>query len=948
MSLQASTRLGIRILLVVILLLCLGSTSRAATASVELNGFTVVVDETTGGIVSISHPVAGKFLETTTGSAGLVDVAYPIHEFGPLRLATRFSKASLVRGTNELTIIWDSLGSSRTDYALPDGKVAAQVKLRAAPNGRSIILTCTVENRSAAPVPQIMFPDLEGIRPFGGLSKTGLTISSITGYPFAKLVRDPRISSFYGKGIGWVMHDAVAGNKDGLGRVYLSGPAGGVSFFQKGGKNLAERIFTHRKEVSPDSMRLMWEHQDTIEPGQSWESEEYWITPFKGSLAGGVPDLRKLTLNGLDIGIDGDTGNILHLSHPATGLLLDCESWAAGLIEVGSAQEKDGQLDEVSSQYSRARVEERDGGLDIIWDDLRPAKPRDPSSVDKVGASVTVRPAPDKRSVILSCEVVNGTQTPVRLVRFPDLHSLKPIGDAAETRIRRQPGSYYPFTANAWGWREAANKLCWWDYGNFKSGISIFQKKWNRGFAEDRPSLMTSRSEASPLELRLALGQRVLIKPGETWQSGEYWLTPHEGGWAKGIEVFRDYVRQVSVRRKVPKHVAEELGFRTVFMTQPAETLAKGAAFTFKDLPKIAQDAKEHGLHEVVPWFWCPYFNLPITVRKELGTREEFIAGVRAAKEMGVNITPFISVNIIVPEQASKYGVTQGEADFTYHTEAVPNFRPYYTKNQSGRRLGGGTAVIDPVWLHDVEETLLDWIDLGVTSFCWDLWYTHPELLDMVTRVRKAAQAKDPQSSFAGELSSLEQDGAVLDYTWNWAENNDSAALLTVLPYPRFNCNVETSPLLARMAFSEGLHMNVMPKKPDQQNATALISDKPELSAALKQCAKLRKRFVDYFVEGTLLGDSVLYEPSNGYVRGHQLGNRLLVFAINDAVTAQSVRVHSKLDLWLPKAKIYHVDYYDADGNLVKTTKTSTPDWTGVTRQLAPGVLGFFEIEAQQ
>lgn len=936
-----------RFILLAGLLICLVSTSGAWARSVALNGFTIVVDDATGGILSISHPSAGKVLETTSESAGLIDVAYPIHEFGPLRLATRFSKAKLVQNKDELVIIWNGLGPSRQDYALPAGTVDVQAKLKAAPNGRSIIFTCRIDNRSEAPVPQIMFPDVHGIRPFAGPSKTALTIAGVASYPFSRLVRDPRTSSFYGKGMGWAIHDPPGGNKDGLGRVYLAGPDGGISFFQKPGKHPSNRIFTHRKEVSPDSMRLMWEHQDSVAPGQSWESDEYWMTPFEGSLSGGAADLQKLSLNGLDISVDGSTGNLLQLSHPATGLLLDCESWLAGLLAVGSAKEKTEPLDEASSQYAQARVEARDGGFDITWDSLQPAVPPDSGSAGSIPAKVSVRPAPDKRSVILSCEVRNRTQTYIRLVRFPDFHGLKPLGDPAETRVQLTRNSYAPFTEKPGEWADKPNPLSWFDYGTYKSGISMFQRKWNRGFLEYRPTVASFCSEADAASVRLAAAHRVLIRPGETWQSGELWLTPHEGGWAKGIEVFREFVAGQAAKPPVPKRVAEELGFRTVFMTQPAETTTERAAFTFKDLPRIAQDAKEHGLHEVVPWFWCPYFDLPVTVRKELGTEEEFIAGVRAAKEMGVNIAPFISVNIIVSEHAGKYGAVKGEADWTYHTEAIPSFRPYYTKHQTGMRLGGGTAVIDPVWLQDVEKTLLDWINKGVSSFCWDLWYSHPELLEMIGRVRKAAKAKDPESSFAGEEHSWEQDGEVLDYTWRWAQYYDSSALASALPYPRFNCNVEASPLVTKMAFCDGIHINVMPKKPDQPNGTALISDRPELSAALKQCAKLRKQFLDYFLKGTLLGDSVLYEPASLFVRGHQLGNKLLIFALNNVESEQSGKIVSKLDLWLPKAARYQVTRYDGDGNVTDTKPHEGHMLTLETGRLSPNEFAVFEVSVQ-
>lgn len=938
---------GIRHALVLFLLLsCLGSAGWADVKSVSLNGTTIGVDTVTGGIVLISNPSVGRVLEAHVESASLVDLAYPTHQFSPLRLGARFSKARLSAGKDELVITWDRLGPSRNDHALPEGHVSAEARLRAAPNGRSIILTCRIENRSAEPVPQIMFPDLEGFLPFGGLSRTVLTISGMHGYPFAKPVRSPHTASFYGKSLGLIAFDPPGGNLDGLGRVYLAGRSGGVSVFQKANRQPASRIFTQRREANPESLRLMWEHQDSIAPGQTWESAEYWITPFKGTLSAGIPNLKKLSLNGLEIAVDADSGNIVNLSHPETGLLLDCESWLAGIVEVGLAAEKDDPLDELSSTYSSARVEESGGGIDITWDGLRPAAPQEGVASGGVGARVSIRPAPDKKSVILSCEISNNTQTPVRLVRFPDLHNLQPAGDASQTRVRLSRDGYFPFREKAGNWTEKPNPLSWLDYGSYKSGISIFQRKWNRSFLEYRPTVMTYLSDAASAGLRLAVGHRVVVGPGETWQSGEFWLTPHNGGWAKGIEPFRDYVRKVRVKREVPKRVAEELGFRTVWMTQPAETLTERAAFTFKDLPAIAKEASEHGLYEVVPWFWCPNFELPIKVRSELGTRDEFIAGIRAARDMGVSITPFISVNIIRDDQAAKYGGVPSSADWTYHTEAIPMFRPYYTKHQTGARLGGGTSNISPVWIHDVEETLLDWIGLGVTSFCWDLWYSHPELLEMIGRVRKTAQARDPESSFAGEIHSFEQDGEVLDYTWNWANYLDSTPIISVLPYPRFNCNVEASPMVARMAFCDGLHLNVMPKKPDQPNATAFISERPELSKALRECAKLRKQFLGYFLEGVLLGDAVLCEPADAFVRGHQLGRSLLVFVVNNGDVARSIAVKSDLAVWLPGADRYEVTRYDTGGAVVERRPAEGPVVALDTGSLPEYGLAIFEIAA--
>src|SRR5262249_36942887 len=152
------------------------------------------------------------------------------------------------------------------------------------------------------------------------------------------------------------------------------------------------------------------------------------------------------------------------------------------------------------------------------------------------------------------------------------------------------------------------------------------------------------------------------------------------------------------------------------------------------------------------------------------------------------------------------------------------------------------------------------WISRGITSFSWDqFWYKYrsgqkPALVDLISRVRDSARAKDPQSTFGSEsVTGLELEGPVLDYTWNWNDYSDAAPITSVLRSPRLNCNIEDSPLVVKKGFADNLYLNFWPSLPDQPNGTAMISDRPELGAALLQTAKMRKQFLPYFTEGTFL-----------------------------------------------------------------------------------------------
>lgn len=669
-----------------------------------------------------------------------------------------------------------------------------------------------------------------------------------------------------------------------------------------------------------------------------------------------------ITLNGLTIGVDEETGSILYLAYPEVGVILQATPQAAGLLDMAYPVDAFVPL-RLASRFSKARIGRARDAITITWDPLAPSRGNFPMPSGKITAQIGIRAAVDGKSVILTCRVENQSSAPVPQVIFPDLRGLQPFDGLEQTRLRLPRGEVSPFTEPirapdsapfyvGRGWKDyppagyyGLNALRWLDYGSLRGGLSVFQKKWG---TPDMPGVRTHRAESSPNNLRLMWEHKASIQPGKSWESGEFWLTPHLGGWAKGIEVFRNYVREVNSPRQVPKHVRDGLGFQTIWMIQTAEMDPAKAAFRYADLPRVAQDAVAHGLDEVVPWGWCTYSTMPIPLRSELGGQQEFLDSLHKARQLGANIAPFISVQIVRNRYASRYGVPPSTSDWTYHPELIPNFRPFYTKFWDGASVESDNEV----WKKDVETALTQWINLGLHSFCWDVFSTKvkekgkPDLITLLEKVRTLAQAKDPESTFSAEsvAASLEHDNKVVDYTWNWVDYVDASPILNVLRTPRLNCDVEDSPLVVKQAFCDGLYLNVMPIKPDQPNGTALISEVPSLSSALKETAALRKQFLPFFVDGILLGDSVLSAPTPAFVRGRQLGDRLLIAVLNAQNQARHISVRSSLDLWLPQAETYQIKYYDSQGKVVKTKSSQVSRWQDVTELLQPLELAFFEI----
>ena len=682
----------------------------------------------------------------------------------------------------------------------------------------------------------------------------------------------------------------------------------------------------------------------------------------------GTAHAIEVELNGLVIGLDDATGGIRRLVHPAAGELLQASPESAGLLDVAYPVEAFDPL-RLGTRHSAARITREDGGLRIRYDRLGPSRGNVPLPEGAVAAEITLKPATDGRSVILACRIENQSRRSVPQILFPDLHGLQPIGGPEQTRLRFALGAVTPFLQPFKGpsfapvffvdrgWQAyppsdsyGTNVLRWLDYGGFKGGISIFQKKWG---TPDWPTVRTQIRESEPGKLRLLWEHSVPLQPGGRWESGEFWLTPHAGGWAKGIEVYRGYVNTVNKTHSMPRHIREGLGFRSAWMMQAIEKDPAKAAFRFADIPRIAADAKEHGLDELSLWGYCNYSALPITLRDELGTRDEFLDGVGQARKMGVNVTPFISVQIVKNAQAERYGLKPGNSNWTYHPEMIPNFTPYY----SGAHNGVFIPTENTVWRQDVTAALTEWIDAGVPSFCWDVQVLNAAadgtcpIVELIRPIRDKARAKQIDATYAGEPGSpgaYEFASAILDYTWLWVDYLEAGPLLNVIRNPRLNCHVEDGIRAAKLAFADGLYLNVMPRKPDEPNGTALISDHPDLARTLKELTMLRRKFLPYFTEGVFLGDSILNKPALVHVAAHQLDNRLLIIVLNDTSDKKTARLDVPLNLWFQGKNRCRITEYDSNARpLGKPVSVPARQWTCASKPLGPLGFAFYEVEAK-
>ena len=213
------------------------------------------------------------------------------------------------------------------------------------------------------------------------------------------------------------------------------------------------------------------------------------------------------------------------------------------------------------------------------------------------------------------------------------------------------------------------------------------------------------------------------------------------------------------------------------------------------------------------------------------------------------------------------------------------------------------------------------------------------------------AKQKDPQSTFSGEAgTNMENECDYLDYTWNWDYNDgcDYRALISSLQGgPRINLNIDRSVSEAKVGFADNLYLNVYPRKPDGVNGSDYISNHPELSRALKQCARLRKQFLNYFVNGTFIADCLLSKDCpDAHVSAYALPKSMLVIVINKKNTKE-ITFQSNIQPWLKSATgRYTVKEYD-DGALVKTSNISKPQWSQKTPEMKNLDICMYELIAE-
>lgn len=371
--------------------------------------------------------------------------------------------------------------------------------------------------------------------------------------------------------------------------------------------------------------------------------------------------------------------------------------------------------------------------------------------------------------------------------------------------------------------------------------------------------------------LRIGWAHYPHLAPGETWESPEFIIYPHQGNWQRGAEFYRQFVNKNLAPASPTKYLKETLGLRSVFMTY---CFGEKANFRYQDLPLVAKDALKHGIKEMVIWFWGGIvFDFSMRLNPQLGTEEDLRKALQVCRKMGVNVTAFIGGRAIRPELAPEEWFehdSEGRKryqSYTYSPDFVPWFNPpYYNFNES--------AFICPAskgWQKAFLESCRDLRHLGFSSICFDQIFSHrlcynkshnhkPQklaryLYQVLREVSEEGRKIDPEATFSGEyFTDITQQ--FQHYSWDWVggvKAADFAPFRYVFPRFRMTFLVDRSLRWLHEGFTHGLWLNFFPR-----DGEGYIGEDKNFSKEVQRLAKLRRNFSHFFESGDYLGEEVL------------------------------------------------------------------------------------------
>jgi hypothetical protein len=583
-----------------------------------------------------------------------------------------------------------------------------------------------------------------------------------------------------------------------------------------------------------------------------------------------------------------------------------------------------------------------DAGVRLVYSELETIK-----GLASVQAEIDLESS--EQGLRIRARVQNLGSEDIPQVVFPQIFGLQNISGKDNTRIQLGRGRLYPFRDIdvrpddahflevhrqrylPYGNRE--HSLKWLDFGSSEGGFALYSCDTRY----TTQGLVIERSVESPDEAAIRWVHYPFIRPGETWDSGDFVLYAHPGDWYAGARAYQQFAT-VHYPYNAPEHIQQALGIRTIWPAVRGEL----PTFPFSQIDEFAEEIADPalGLAELCVWHWWLRNGYPVEIDSRLGTEEDLKESLERCQQHGVPVSLFVSHHLLRDvEETNDSRVHLNSAlqrvaqNWTYGLGFVPRFAPSF----SGTHAMSQGSALSPGWRDTGLEEYRKILELGATSICFDQFRAWPEpnfnpavdgrpdeegekLLMFALEARRLIHARNPTGTFSGEhITDVKM--PVLDYTWEWKNKMaDAGPFRYVFPQFRLNVNINEHPRGALLGFMEGALLNVIPGNMRSYR----LRDCPDLVTMLKQLALLRRRFLPYFTTGQFRFVEGL-TVQGGKARIYTHDDSVLVIATNPGDEPSDVMISIDQSVWGAMPVCGMISEFDINGREVDKSSAEGP-----------------------
>lgn len=504
------------------------------------------------------------------------------------------------------------------------------------------------------------------------------------------------------------------------------------------------------------------------------------------------------------------------------------------------------------------------------------------------------------RKLKLSIQVENHSGFTISQVLFPMLSGFADKGKtmrmyAPEQAFLTQDRIWDPFDTgnkNHKGWTRNNNRhdvrypqllsTAWLDYSDQAGGISIEQRSQAFDICDFGVEHLirkdSSHAKSNLRSLQIALQSSPNIESGETWESPEFVIYVHEGGWHEAAASHREWLRTIVKTPESSPEFESSLGWHFYFMKQQDGTVFHD----YNDLPKMAKAALDAGIHYIMVfgWFQAGHDNaypFGYYANHDWGGEKVLQEKLAECEAMGCHVIPFFNGTLL--------DISRKEYEATAKKwPAVGRVGKPYCGTDFSRtnfNLGFRNAMLDTT---DRNMTLLDicitapevqkWWKETVTRIvheygfhnlqldqiahksyvCYAPDHHHEkpqfaytkELAGLLTEVRQIVKKENPGGVMIGEGCS-DLCGQFMDGFWNWNQlHNHPEILRYSAPWLNYSHELDANEYEeANRCFAEKILMDLKIEGGD-----GCLADYPSFTRHLRELSKLKVLLKDTYIRG--------------------------------------------------------------------------------------------------